>query len=283
MKIGEKNQQGIPHSLDYFKASGSYSSHFHRVYGDKPDAVQIIFVSDDFRESCYEEWDGRDKQGRKAGFGDGENWYMWSADRKDYVRVEQSVKDKLTADLQLKWAMTITLTFVIPAIDGLLALWRFSTKGKASSIPEIRETFDSIMRQAGTVKFIPFDLTVKKVKSQKPGAMSTFPVVSLVPHISHENVLKVQKLIQQGFDISRIGLLTDSNLSDLKALPVPAMEYTILEPGIESDLAECDSVASLKALASGYPAMDNEMKAKFKERYEQLRASETAGTPEGTT
>ena len=278
IKVGEKiiNQNGkeIPQSLDYFKATGRYASHFHKACGDKPHTINIVFISDEFKDSCFEEWDARDQQGRKAGFGDGQLWHLWNSSKKDYVMVDVSVKDKITEEQRLKWSMTITLFFIIPAINGLVALWSFQTKGKASSIPQIRDTFDFIYNQAGTVKFIPFELTVKKVKSQKPGAATTFHVVSLIPHISQDNILKVKNMLSSGIDLSRIGLLTNENLNSTKELSAH-VEYAEIISDIDEEIAACDTLASLKALASGYPDADQELKNKFRKRYNEIQSSET--------
>jgi hypothetical protein len=272
LKVGEKVTQGgktFPRSTDYFKATGQYASHFHAVYGERPDRVQVVFISDKYSESCYEEYDARDAQGRKAGYGDGDQWYMWSTKRNDYVLVDFATKERLSIEAKLKWSVTLTLTFLIPKIDGLFALWRFQTKGIHSSIPEIRQTFDNVMSQSGTVKLIPFELIVKKVKSQKPGTNSAFPVVSLVPHMSQDNLLNVRNLLQSGYDLSSMGVLSDAKL---KALPqhvevIQADEYQELL----NDLELCDNPAAVKALAAGYTDLPEHIKQKFNEQYRILK------------
>jgi len=87
IRCGEKriNSAGkeYPVSLDYFVATGSYASKFDEVY-TKPERIQIVFISDDDFQSCYEEWDGRDKEGRRAGYGDGVTYWLW-----DYAGKEE--------------------------------------------------------------------------------------------------------------------------------------------------------------------------------------------------
>jgi len=220
-----KKDDGLPVSLDYFKATGDYASFFHEEYGEKPTKIQIIFVSDDEVESCMEEWDGRDKDGRRAGYGDGQEFCIWDGDLEDYVAHEDQARIKdLTKEKGIKWSVVLTLNFVIPKIRGVFGLWRFQTRGNNSSIVGIRNTFDEIKDKVGIVAHIPFDLVVKKVVSQKPGSKFRFPVVSLVPNLSAENLDIVRGYIESGIDLKRVGVITEAQIRELesaenKALP----------------------------------------------------------------
>lgn len=91
------------------------------------------------------------------------------------------------------WEITLTLNFIVPLVRGVAGVWQFSTKGTASTIPQIRETFDGMLAERGFCKGIIFDLNVQFATTQKPGDRSRFPVVSLVPNESADNVLKVRK------------------------------------------------------------------------------------------
>ena len=91
------------------------------------------------------------------------------------------------------WVITLTLTFIVPFVRGIAGVWQFSTKGTASTIPAIRETFDGMLAERGFCKGVIFDLNVQFATTQKPGDKSRFPVVSLVPNESADNVLKVKK------------------------------------------------------------------------------------------
>ena len=267
LKIGEReesNGRTIPRSTDYFRATGSYASYFHDAYGEKPNKIQIVFISDKYGESCYEEYEARDKDGKKAGYGDGESWYVWDQAKKDYIQVTTEKKDTLTVEMNLKWSVTLTLTFIIPSIKGLFALWRFHTKGVASSVPDIMKTFDSVLQQAGTVRFLPFELIVKKVKSQKPGTMFLFPVVSLIPNLSQQNILQVKELINSGYDLNSIGLLSDNGMQSL--MGKPALKECTVEDKIES----CESLDELIELSNNYPKMGDVLKLKFRNKYEKL-------------
>ena len=89
--------------------------------------------------------------------------------------------------------MCIRDSFIVPLVRGVAGVWQFATKGTASTIPQIRETFDGMLLERGFCKGIIFDLNVQFATTQKPGDRSRFPVVSLVPNESADNVLKVRK------------------------------------------------------------------------------------------
>lgn len=192
IKCGIKGDAKFPKSVDYFIPSGKYASLFTQEYGDKPSTIQLIFITDDPRQVCNERYEYRDKAGKLFAFGDGENFEVWNGkgysktnivDRPD---VMQAV-ERVCPDSTKKWEVILTLRFLIPKIKGVAGLWQFSTKGDKSSIPNIVNTFDTLIQMKGTVLGVIFDLTVQFAKSQKPGEASRFPVVSLVPNISESN------------------------------------------------------------------------------------------------
>ena len=92
-----------------------------------------------------------------------------------------------------EWKITLTLNFIIPKIRGIMGLWSFSTKGSASTIPQVRDTFDAVMEQNGHVAGVIFDLSVKMQKSNKPNDTSKYPVVRLVPNESRANLEMIQE------------------------------------------------------------------------------------------
>jgi len=201
-------------SLDYFVASGDYAGKFTEAYPDKPNKIQIIFLSDDDFQSCYEEWDCRDGSGKRLGYGDGETFYLWDAGKEDYIQETVRARvDEFTKAHKGIWKPVLTLNFIIPKIRGVFGMWQFKTSGDRSSIHAIRETFDMVKEQAGTIVNIPFDLTVKKVKSNKPEDKRNYPVVNLIPNVSSENIELLKNFLQQGIDVKHIGMLTDEKVS----------------------------------------------------------------------
>jgi hypothetical protein len=222
IRIGEKrtNNQGkeYPTSLDYFKATGPYAGLFNEVYGEKPNQIQIIFITDDDSVSCNEVWEGREKKtGNLAGTSDGESFQLWNYESGKYeVCNDKSVVESFTKEHEIQWSIILTLNFIIPAIKGVFGMWQLQTKGTKSSIENIVNTYDSMKQHAGTICNIPFDLQVQKVTGQKPGQKRKFPVISLVPHISAENVEMVRNFLESGGQLDRMGMLTDDKISQLQ-------------------------------------------------------------------
>ena len=94
--------------------------------------------------------------------------------------MDQIAKNNPTKRGAENWDIVLTLRFIVPAVRGIVGVWQFSTKGKASSIRNIRESFDGVQMMRGTVTQTVFDLSVQFAKSNKPGVSSRYPVVSLV-------------------------------------------------------------------------------------------------------
>ena len=100
IRIGEKRQpqcggKEYPVSLDYFKPTGDFAKLFTDAYGAKPNKIQVIFISNDNVQSCHEEYDARDAAGRRAGYGDGETFYLYDLKKEEYIKYEPN---KIQAD-----------------------------------------------------------------------------------------------------------------------------------------------------------------------------------------
>lgn len=278
IRCGEKrtNSAGkeYPVSLDYFVATGSYASKFDEVY-TKPERIQIVFISDDNFQSCYEEWDGRDKEGRRAGYGDGVNYWLWDFTNKEAYKetTDRNAVLEFSKRHNIKWRQVLTINFIIPAIKGVFGVWQFQTGGDKSSISAIRNTFDEIKEQAGTIVNIPFDLVVKKVTSNKPEAKSVYPVVSLIPNISAENMDVLRAFFEAGLDIRKQGILNEQKLTALQehavveiqpleeAPPKPQPDTKPpIEPATHNDyvlrqITECATLDQLRELYSNEPGL----------------------------
>lgn len=206
VKIGMRNERGLPKSLDYFLPVGKYAGLFTQAYGETPQTIQIVFPDDDPEKVCNERYEYRDDDGRLIAEGNGEVFKVWDGQKyneltiEDYPNLMQGVSNKYPNRLSKKdgdgWKVILTLTFIIPLVRGIAGVWQFSTSGSASTIPAIRETFDGMLNERGFCKGIIFDLSVQYATSQKPGDKSKYPVVSLVPNESLDNVLKVKKAFE---------------------------------------------------------------------------------------
>lgn len=187
LHIGMKNERGLPTSIDWFRPTGKYAGLFTDALGDKPRTITIIFPSDDAGLVCNERYEYRDDKGALIARGDGDIFEVWNG--KKYVQCSAenypNIMEQITAKNPTKrggdnWDIALTLRFIVPAVRGIVGVWQFSTKGKASSIKNIRDSFDSVQRMRGSVTQTAFDLSVEFAKSNKPGVNSRYPVVSLV-------------------------------------------------------------------------------------------------------
>lgn len=199
IKCGILSDKGYPMSTDYFVATGKYASLFHDVYGEKPSSLLIYFPSDDAELVCNEQYVYRDNKGKKIAYGDGEVFWVYSARTQARVRVTtdempdvmEVVSNKFPSEKG--WEITLTIRFVLPLVNKIYGVWEFSTKGAASTIPQIRDCFDGMLERNGKIAGVLCDLNVKFAKSDSPKA-SRFPVVSLVPNESDSNVAKIKEL-----------------------------------------------------------------------------------------
>lgn len=206
LKIGYKKDNGFPTSVDYFIPSGKYADIFRKVYGEKPQTVQIIFPADDPELVCKEQYEYRDKEGRLLASGDGDTFQVWTGKAyekfiiNDYPNLMEGIAkkhpNKAVESGGTGWRVILSLNFICPLVRGIVGVWQFVTSGTESTIPEIRETFDKMQEERGSVVGVVFDLNVKFHVSQKPGAKSRFPVVSLVPNESEENIQKIREALK---------------------------------------------------------------------------------------
>jgi hypothetical protein len=206
IKIGEKkpsaNGGERPSAIDYFKpfADGMYEKLFSEAYGEKPTTIPIFFVSDDMAQSCPYFFELRDGAGKRVANGDGVTFNVATKMQDNTVSdlvVSPPDIDKWMNDLERtsggKWKKVLVLRFIIPNIP-ILGVWEFRTGGDDSTIPNIVGTIDTVRAMAGRISGIPFDLSVKIVKSDKAGSSSKYPVVSLVCNISEESARRVKSL-----------------------------------------------------------------------------------------
>lgn len=206
LKIGYKTDRGFPTSVDYFIPSGKYADLFTKAYGEKPQTIQVIFPDDDPGLVCREEYEYRDNEGRKIASGDGETFQIWTGDKYetfstvDYPNLMTGITKKHPNKAVEKgedgWRIILSLNFICPLVRGVVGLWQFVTSGTASTIPQIREIFDKMQEERGSVKGVVFDLNVQFHTSQAPGSKSRFPVVSLVPNESDENITRIREALK---------------------------------------------------------------------------------------
>lgn len=208
VRVGIKNEQGIPRSLDHFVADGEYKKDFDLHYGYNPRKLLIFFPSDDPETVCNLRYECRDQgTGKLLGHGDGAEFEIWNEKNQRYEPTVLSEEVRQAG----KWSTILTLRFMLPEIVRGLGFWQFSTRAKESSIQTIVGPFDAVKKILEMTPHlfprIPFELIVESVVSQKPGSKNRFPVVSLIPNLSKGRLEEAQKLFADASDI--MGLLTD--------------------------------------------------------------------------
>lgn len=191
LHIGKKqkaqNGREYPVSVDYFIPAGKYAGMFTAALGEKPQTIQVIFPDDSPEKVCNERYEYRDNAGALVARGDGRTFEVWDGKKYAHYSIEmfpdimqQVARNNPTKRGDDNWDIVLTLRFIIPAVRGIVGVWQFSTKGKASSIKNIRESFDGVQMMRGTVTQTVFDLSVQFAKSNKPNTNSRYPVVSLI-------------------------------------------------------------------------------------------------------
>lgn len=214
-KVAGRNR---PTSLDYFVAKSDYKDYvddFTKAMGEKPNKIRIYFLSNDIAEICPNILELRDASGKLVARGDGENFEVvavenfkgyfdeWQLERiTSKGLTPQEFMDKLAAKhhtdkYKATWREVLRLRFMVAGVN-LLGYWELTTYAEKSSIPQIIGCIDSILDRAGFIMGIPFDLCVKKVKSDKSGVSATYPVISLLCNFGDE-AREQSKHIQAAF------------------------------------------------------------------------------------
>lgn len=219
LSVGAKqtSQAGkeYPVSLDYFRASGKYAQFFHDIYGERPNAVHIIFPTNDPRECCNCSITYRDKGGRLLAEGDGVNWRIWSFKRQEHVFGKCSIEEVSALFHDAKQSTELRLRFILPRVNSVFGLWKFSTRAHRSTIPLITGVFDTVLAEVGYVQNIPFELSVQKVQSNKPGIANVYPVVQMVPVLSPDNLQMLAEFHASGQNIR--GMITEEKIEQLRS------------------------------------------------------------------
>ena len=211
LHIGKKqmgqNGREYPVSVDYFIPTGKYAGLFTNALGDKPQTITVIFPSDDAAQVCNERYEYRDDKGALVARGDGHTFEIWDGKKYAPYSVDQypDIMEQIAARNPTRrgaenWDITLTLRFIVPAVRGVVGVWQFSTKGRASSIKNIRNSFDGVQMMRGTVCQTAFDLSVQFAKSNKPGVNSRYPVVSLIANDTR--IEEIRKAIEPTENLS---------------------------------------------------------------------------------
>ena len=224
IKAGKKNDKGLPTSTDYFVFTSNQSSRLALIdadFGDKPTSLPVTFHTDDYNSVCSERFEIRNSSGQLVAYGDGENFYK--SEKDGYIDISKEEAGKLPSQLSAggkscKWDEVLILNVIILGFPEL-GTWEFRTKGKETSITQIRDSFDATLKHFGRVTMMPFRLTIHKVKSNRANANRRYPVVNLTCDLSID---MSEKVLSMGSSIQ--GLLTQEKLENKKSIKAPKEE-----------------------------------------------------------
>lgn len=205
LHIGKKqmgqNGREYPVSVDYFIPSGKYAGLFAQALGDKPQTIQIVFYSDVAETVCNERYTYRDNSGALVARGDGKVFEIWNGEKyapysvEKYPDIMEYVAKKVPTKRGMdNWDVELTLRFLIPAIRGVVGIWSLTTKGAASSVKNLRDSFDAVQAMRTTVTTSVFDLSVHFHKSNKPNQNSRYPVLELV--CNDNRIPQIQEMLK---------------------------------------------------------------------------------------
>jgi hypothetical protein len=228
IKIGEKviNGKGkeVPTSLDYFRftdpTGGRYSKLAEDTFG-KPKHLQVMFASNNLNHNCIERLELRNAKGQLVAYTDLETLFVSQTNGFEAVSSErinaaggiEACMKALENKYNTKFYECLTLRVMLLGFP-VLGQWEIFTKASKSSIKQIIDTYDMVMKQSGRIAWIPFTLSVQKVVSNReiPGEnyKRSYSVINLHPDLSVE---MQEMLLQFGDDIK--GLVTPEKIKGL--------------------------------------------------------------------
>lgn len=227
LKAKKKRPDGseveFPQSVDYFIASGKYADAFSKVYPDKPSKIEVIFFSDNPVDCCYERLVARDGAGNLVGESDGVAGRAWDLKADDYRFFSEGLSEERLLELATEITRAqgyngkptvrtqLTMQFILPKLPGVFGMWQLNTYATKSTIPQVLSTFDNVRETTRSIRGIPFDLLVHKHTSNNPSKQKrNYPVITLVPNISQENMELVGNWVATGQQLR--GVLTPERI-----------------------------------------------------------------------
>ena len=237
VKIGEtrisKNGNSYPTSLGYFRFTSDNEQYIQRLNQqyNKATSIEISFLNDDPAHCVNNFYEIRDYSGKLYAEGDGDSFTVVMNNGRRVAKktlTQQDIIDKYGSSMTFmekieayltkqakeagkrytaKWKEVLKMRFAILGC-GIMGEWELRTSGEASSIPNILGVLDvAIQANNSTLTGVVFDLSVKKVKSDKSGDNSQYSVISLTPKASN----MVKSVPSDALPQSNILLLNSGN------------------------------------------------------------------------
>lgn len=186
LKIGIKTDQDYPKSIDYFRATGKYAAMFHDIFGEKPNEIDIVFPpfknEDDILSHYYRYY----KASGLYCMGDGETAHR--ANDKGIMEERECPCEHL--DSNGKCSESLRLTFMVPKIP-VIGVWQLTTRSANTRL----NTFSSlhlIRAFSGTIAGIPMSMSVAFEKVNIAGNPNKFPVITITPKVTPEQILQIK-------------------------------------------------------------------------------------------
>lgn len=231
LKIGEPKGQNSPgRSIDYFRPTGRYAAMFTKILGDKPNEIEIVFPpapNGDINQIINHFY--RSYKGSKLYcIGDGETANR--SDGKGNMEPRECPCDFLNNEKK-QCSERLKLVFMIPKIP-IVGVWEFETGSTHTRINAF-SGIDITRAFAGNVAGIPMTMRVEFQTGAVSGSQNKFPVVTIVPNASTEQLLQLS-----GADVN-----TRLNVMMLgKAMPeieqLPEIKIDEMEPKKLAELPE---------------------------------------------
>ena len=186
-----------PTSTDYFVPRGQAQDLFTQLYGPEPRHLPICFYNDAEEASCNVRLEIRDRKGDLYGYSDGQTFYFRPKDgSRGYTHLvtlkqvpdiasltEEHLQKGLSPDKakHIVWKPTLYLRFMIRDFP-LVGYWQIMTHGAHSTIPQVTKMVDAWKYLLGSLRMVPFVLSIKRGKSSDKTKQFTY--INLLPDFS---------------------------------------------------------------------------------------------------
>ena len=215
VKIGElktsSSGKSYPSSLGHFRFTSDNQQYIQRLEAqyNKASSIEISFLNNDPAHCVSNFYEFRDHQGKLYAEGDGDSFTIVMNNgrrvqkkhltQEDIIekygssisfmeKVEQHLNNeakKAGKRFTCKAKEILKLRFAILGC-GIMGEWELRTSGEASTIPNVLGVLDlTLEANGGVLTGVVFDLSVKRVKSDKSGDSSQYSVISLTPKASN--------------------------------------------------------------------------------------------------
>lgn len=238
IKVTAKNKKGedieIPKSIDYFRATGRYANLFHKVYGEKPSVIDIVFPLDDIKNILsfyYRSY----KSGGLWCFGDGVIANRVNDEGKLAERdcpCEILEKGDCSENLRI--------TFLLPKVP-VIGVWQLQTKSINTRLNSFSQ-LDIVRAMGKRIAGIPMSMSVQFEKGALVGSKTKFPVVTITPQVNLQDLIEIGKkdltageTFRQLMEKEPIQL---ESLKEEKRLPKSKTEFQRKEEDWPPDLKE---------------------------------------------